>query len=64
MEWIKSQGWKVQTGNTVNGTVTALYSDCICGEQSIRYRLAELLCYIPETSVTLDVNYTHIKKFF
>lgn len=26
------------------------------------YKLVELLCHIPETNITLCVNYTHIKK--
>lgn len=33
-----------------------------CGEYSITYREAELLCCIPKTNETLCANYTHIKK--
>jgi len=32
-----------------------------CGEHNITYRLIESLCCIPETNVTLCVDYTSIK---
>lgn len=35
-----------------------------CGEQTIMYTEVELLCYTPETSVTLCVIYMQIKNFF
>lgn len=34
--------------------------DYTCGEHGVTYRIAESLCYTPETSVMLYVNYTSI----
>lgn len=33
-----------------------------CGEYRIVYRVAELLCCVPENNVTSYVNYTQIMK--
>lgn len=49
------------TGNVVNGTVMTNGS-CAYGEHSIRQRLDESPCCIPETRVTLCINYISIKK--
>ena len=52
-------------GNTVSGTVTVLMvteSSHTCDEHSIPCRLFESLCHTPEINVTLQINYTSIKK--
>lgn len=39
-------------------------SSYTCGKRAILYKEVESLSYIPETSVTLYVNYTQIYIFF
>ena len=73
VKWVKGSGryrlpvtvlisqWKKRyIENIVNGNVITLVTDWshTCGEHSIMYKVVEELCCMPETSVTLCVNYT------
>lgn len=58
MECISHRDEKYNTGNTVNGTVVTLYGEY--GEHRIMNRVVQSLCSIPETNITVCVNYTQI----
>lgn len=60
-----SRGWKAQRreySQWYHSSLVWWQTVAAAGECTIMYRLAELLCCTPDTTVTLCVNYTQIKE--
>ena len=54
---------RYNVANIVNNPVTTLHGDfAYLGERWVLHRIVEWICCTPETSITLYVNYTSVKK--
>lgn len=63
MQSINHRDKRYSTGHIVDDTMLVLYGDrqeLHCGKHSITYKVVQSLCCIPESNITLCVNYTSI----
>ena len=64
-EWVSHGDEKHNIENRVNGIIIVLYDDrwwLHLGEHDIMYSIVKSLCGMPETNVTLFIDYTSIFK--